>query len=174
MGCSGEDEGGGGSLVANGRPVTSLALVPAALDPPELDRLVDFSERPRTNDWSLRAALVRYAQPQPKQVSDLLDLVRRTEGALGRERARLEQDGPQLWAALEGGGTTDSDSPVVGLLRVARAFDELGDDLAEWATDISRPRPDAEVEEVIDEVAQQLDVLGVPREERPPGPRNRG
>jgi hypothetical protein len=162
------------SLVANGHLVTSLDPVPAPLDPPELDRLVDFSERPRTNDWSLRAALVRYAQPQPKQVSDLLDLVRRTEAALAGQRGRLEREGPQIWSALEDGRTADADALVVGLLRVAKEFDGLGDDLAEWATDISRPRPDEEVERVIDEVAQQLDVLGVPREERPPGPRNRG
>jgi hypothetical protein len=148
--------------------------VPADPDPPALARLLDFSERPRTNDWSLRAALVRYAQPQPQRVNDLLDLVRRTEFALGEHRALFEREGEQLWSALEDGGSAASDAQVVGILRVARELDHLGDILAAWAVDISGVRPDAEVDSVIDDVAQQLDVLGVPQQERPPGPRNRG
>jgi hypothetical protein len=148
--------------------------VPADLEPPELARLVDFAERPRANDWSLRAALVRYAQPKPQQVSDLLDLVRRTEAALGKQRPTLEREGERLWAALEHGHAGGEDAALLGLLQVAREFDRLGDLLAEWAVDISAPRPDADVEDVIDAVGQQLDVLGVPHEERPPGPRNRG
>jgi hypothetical protein len=149
--------------------------VPADVDPPALARLLDFSERPRTNDWSLRAALVRYAQPEPQRVNDLLDLVRRTEAALGTHRAQFERDGEQLWSALERGGDAGPDTPVVGVLRVARELDHLGDTLAEWAVDISGDRPDEEVDTVIDDVAQQLDVLGVPQDERPPPPRrNRG
>jgi hypothetical protein len=148
--------------------------VPATIEPPALARLVDFSERPRTKDWSLRAALVRYAQPEPKRVSDLLDLVRRTEGAMAAHRARLERDGERIWSALESGDVDDADKDVVAILRVVEVLDRLGDVLAEWAVDISDPRPDDEVDEVLDEVAQQLDILGVPHEERPPGPRNRG
>jgi hypothetical protein len=59
-------------------------------------------------------------------------------------------------------------------LRIARELDELGDTLAGWAVDIRGPRPDDAVDEVIDNAAQQLDALGVPQQERPPGPRNRG
>ena len=64
----------------------TLLAVPADIEPPELARLLDFAERPRTQDWSLRAALVRYAQPRPQSVSDLLDLVRRLEAALAATR----------------------------------------------------------------------------------------
>jgi hypothetical protein len=142
--------------------------------PPELARLLDFAERPRVDDWSLRAALVRYAQPQPQRVNDLLDLVRRTEWALGKQGKRFERDGERLWSALEGGGPTGDDAQVVGLLRVARELDRLGDALATWAVDISRARPDDDVDRVMDDVEQQLDALGVPREERPPPPRSRG
>ena len=148
--------------------------MPAELDPPELARLVDFSERSRTNDWSLRAALVRYAQPEPQRVNDLLDVVRRTEFALSKHRARLERAGAQLWAALEHGDGDADDADVLGLLRVAREIDRLGEVLAQWAVDINQPRPDEEVDTVIDDVGNQLDVLGVPQQERPPGPRNRG
>jgi hypothetical protein len=147
--------------------------VPAEISPPELARLIDFSERPRVEDWSLRAALVRYAQPEPQRVEDLLVLVRRTDAALSKQQKRIERDGAALWSALQGDGPAP-DASLVGLLRVAQAFDELGDTLAEWALDISRPRPNDDVDEVIDEVGPQLDALGVPREERPPGPRNRG
>ena len=49
------------------------------ITPPELAALIDVSERQRAGDWSLRAALCRYAQPQPVRVSALLDLVRRIE-----------------------------------------------------------------------------------------------
>jgi hypothetical protein len=61
-------------------------------------------------------------------------------------------------------------------LRAARELDQLGDVLAAWAVDPHDGRPpDAEVDDVVEEVAQQLEVLGVPHEEqRPPGARNRG
>jgi hypothetical protein len=149
--------------------------VPAEIEPPELARLIDFAERPRTHDWSLRAALVRYAQPQPQRVNDLLDVVRRIEGALGRQRALMERHGRELWDALEGGAApADADAEVVELLRVAQELDRLGDVLATWAVDRAGTRPDADVDRVTQETARRLDALGVPHEERPPPARQRG
>jgi len=147
--------------------------VPAEIEPPELARLVDFAERPRKSDWSLRSALVRYAQPEPQRVNDILELVRRVDATLGKHRARLERDGPALWEAVANGGD-GPDAYVVGVLRAARELDGLGEVLATWAVDRAGKRPDDEVDRVVADVAQRLDVLGVPREERPPGPRNRG
>ena len=149
--------------------------MPAEIEPPALARLVDFAERPRTQDWSLRAALVRYAQPQPQRVNDLLDLVRRTEFALGQHNAVLQRDGATVWDALDG-GTVPSDGPharLVEILRVATELDQIGDVLAGWAVDISGDRPDAAVDAAIEVVRTRLDELGVPREERSP-PRRRG
>jgi hypothetical protein len=149
--------------------------VPAELQPVALARLVDFAERPRTQDWSLRAALVRYASPQPQRVDDLLQLVRRTDFALGHSSSTLQRAGAQLWDAVEQ-GTTPADrdeAHVVALLRVARDLDVLGDALANWAVDINRDPPDAAVDATIARVGARLDELGVPREERPP-PRSRG
>jgi hypothetical protein len=146
--------------------------MPAEIEPPELARLVDFAERPRTRDWSLRSALVRYAQPEPQRVNDILELVRRVDAVLAKSGARLGREGPALWDAVE----RDGDAPdpyLVGVLNAARELDGLGEVLATWAVDRGR-RPDAEVDQVVADVAQRLDVLGVPREERPPGPRNRG
>ena len=147
--------------------------MPVEIQPPELAQLVDFSERSRVDDWSLRSALVRYAQPQPERVNDILDLVRRIEFALHAYQKTIEQDGPEVWNALKG-LSEKIDGALLGLLRAAQAIDALGDDLAAWACDRSTPRPDDEVDEVVEAVAQQLEILGVPHEERPPGPRGRG
>ncbi len=148
--------------------------MPAEIEPPALARLVEFAERPRIEDWSLRAALVRYAQPQPQRVNDLLDLVRRTEFALGQHSALLQHDGAALWDALED-GTVPGDARlahVVDLLRVIEKLDRIGDVLAAWAVDISGDRPDAAVDAAIEDIGKDLDELGVPHEERTP-PRRR-
>jgi hypothetical protein len=147
--------------------------MPAEIEPPELARLVDFAERPRIRDWSLRSALVRYAQPEPQRVNDILELVRRIDAALGKNASALDRDGPAFWNALEKVGA-EPDAYVVGVLRAARELDALGEVLATWAVDRAGDRPNADVDRVVADVARRLDALGVPREERPPGPRNRG
>jgi hypothetical protein len=144
--------------------------VPAEIEPPELARLVDFSERARTDDWSLRSALVRYAQPQPERVNDVLDLVRRVEWALGKQSKRVEREGAALWSALE---SVDDGDDLVALLRAAQELDGLGDVVVAWAVDRTGESPDARVDAVVADVGRRLDALGVPHEERP-GPRNRG
>ena len=147
--------------------------MPAELQPPELARLVDYAERPRRDDWSLRAALVRYAQPEPQRVSSILDLVRRIEWALRPHQKLLERDGPALWAALDGGDgpTTGPEAFVVELLRVTLELNELGDVVAEWAVDAGPERPDGVGDATITSVARHLDRLGVGREERVRPPR---
>jgi hypothetical protein len=149
--------------------------VPADIEPPALARLVDFADRPRVRDWSMRAALVRYAQPQPQRVDDLLDLVRRTQWALAQHDAVLHRDGRALWDAF-GGDAPPPDKEqahIVKLLHVAETLDRTGDVLAEWAVDIAGERPDAVVDSTIADVSTRLEALGVPREERRP-PRQRG
>jgi hypothetical protein len=148
--------------------------VPAEVEPAELAQLLDFAERPHTESWSLRAALVRYAQPQPQRVNDVLDLVRRIQGALGAQAATLQRVGGEIWDALEHGTRPADIAPLVELLDAAREMDRLGDALAEWAVDVSRPRPDGAVDAVIADVTDRLDRLGIPREERVPPRRPRG
>ena len=145
----------------------------AEIEPPELARLFDFAERPRIRDWSLRSALVRYAQPEPQRVNDILELVRRVDAALGKNAAKLDREGPAYWNALRHDGD-GPDAYVVGVLEAARDLDGLGEVLATWAVDRAGKRPNAEVDRVVANVARRIDGLGVPREERPPGPRNRG
>jgi hypothetical protein len=148
------------------RVAPTLWPVPAEIEPPELARLLEFAERPRTEDWSLRAALTRYAQPQPQRVSDVLELVRRVEFAVRPHLKSIDRDGGGYWQALRSADSTGPVDPIVGLLGVMVDLDRLGDVLAEWAADPSRERPDAAVDAVTADVARRLDALGVPREER--------
>ena len=149
--------------------------MPAEIQPQELARVVDFAERSRAGDWSLRSALVRYAEGQPVRVSHLIEQVRRMEAAFHALGKTLENRGPEIWAAVDSGHGAADDARIVDLLRAAIEVDRLGDTLASWAEDRTRPRPDDEVDRVTADVERRLDDLGLPREEpmaRPP--RRRG
>lgn len=122
------------------------------------------------HEWSLRAALVRYAQPEPQRVEALLESIRRLDFALEKESKRLERGGDNIWQMLKDG---ERDDPLVALLHVAQEIDALGDALASWAVAREGERPNDDVDRVSRDVAQRLDELGVPREERPPS-RQRG
>lgn len=149
--------------------------MPAEVDPPELAHLLDLGERPRVADWSLRAALVRYGQLHPQRISEIMELVRRIDGALKPQQKLLEQDGPGIWAAVgDEHGPAPAHPEVVGLLRAAAALDQLGDRLAAWAVDPNGPDPAAEVDATVTDVAARLDALGVERESRDGPPRGRG
>lgn len=159
------------------------------VQPAELARLLDLAERPRHDGWSLRAALTRYAQPQPQRASDVIELVRRIEFAVRPHMELLQRDGPALWAAAttdDADDTTDAADAadtaarvddaqpfVVELLRAMVQLDGLGDALATWAHDRKPERPDVLVDTVTAEVARRLERLGVAREERPPRPSGR-
>ena len=150
--------------------------MPGDVEPPELARLLDYAERPRTHDWSLRAALVRYASPEPRRVGALIELVRRIEFALQPHLKAVEKQGAAYWQAIESGEASgDVDPYALGLLLAMVELDGLGDAVAAWAVDRAGDRPDTAVDAVIVDVAQRLETLKVPREERvrPPG-RRRG
>jgi hypothetical protein len=145
------------------------------LQPSELAALVDFAERPRSDDWSLRAALVRYAQAEPKRVSDLLEQVRRVEAVFHGHRKLLEQHGPALWAALDGDPSPEPErAALVGVLGATQELDRVGDALAAWAVDRVGDPPDELVDAVTRRVGERLDEIGVPREEHHEGQRPRG
>jgi hypothetical protein len=149
--------------------------VPAEIQPIELARVVDFAERSRMGDWSLRSALVRYAEGQPERVSQVLEQVRRLDAALHPHGKVLEKRGPELWRVLDGGGSADADDALlVELLRVAVDLDGLGDAMATWADDRTRARPDDTVDAITAAAAARLDELGVAREEQPPRRSGRG
>ena len=169
------DQGSGGHIRGTTEPKDHSSPpyadpVPAEIKPPELARIVDFSERSRTDDWSLRSALVLYALPQPQRVNDILVHVRRVDRELGKQSKRLGREGTELWGALQSDAGGDE---LVELLRAARELDELGDVIVAWAVDRTGESPDARVDAVVADVGRRLDALGIPYEERP-GPRNRG
>lgn len=135
---------------------------------PSPAELADYAERARIGDWTLRSALVRYAQLAPVAASAVLELVRRTDGALHPHRRGLETSTPaELDAATHDG------PPVVALLEVAAVLDELGDALASWADDRALPEPHDVVRRAGDRAFAMLAELGVPRETRPEGPPRR-
>ena len=150
--------------------------MPAEIQPPELARVVDFAERSRVGDWSLRAALCRYAQPHPRRVGDVLELVRRVDAALHPHQRRFEKEGPAVWELLQSGSATGADAQLAEALTAAAELDALGEALAAWAVDRHGSDPGEQVDAVVTRVAQRLDAAGVPREERvpPPGARSRG
>lgn len=124
--------------------------------------LIDYAERPRAGGWSLRSALVRYAQPEPARAGAVLELVRRTDGAL-KPFVKVLDDSPDLDAG---------DETLVGLLAAASALDRLGDVLAGWADsspgDHGDRRPDRDVDDIARRVFGILGDLGVEREARTP------
>lgn len=154
-------------------------------EPPELARLVDLSERPHGNGWSLRAALVRYAQPEPVRSSAVLAVVRRLDAALAPHAKLLRRSGPAVYAALvdqstppadagavDAGAEGDDATPyVVEVLRVAQDLDRLGAVIAGWAEERAGDRPDVEVDRTLPALMQRLDDLGAPTDtdrQRPP------
>lgn len=142
------------------------------VEPPELARLVDLSEWPRHQGWSLRAALVRYAQPQPVRAAAVLELVRRIDAVLHGQRRVLEREGPAVWGSVTSGDA----APLPALLRAVVPLDRLADRITQWAPERAGERPDADIDAVVAEVTAALDALGVPEEQRepPPGARRRG
>jgi hypothetical protein len=145
--------------------------VSAGIEPPELAHLVDFAERPRVEDWSLRAALVRYAQPEPIRARTVVELIRRIEAALRPHRRTLERAGPEVWHEFHGRAGVHAE--LVALLQPAAELDRLGDILATWAVDLAGERPNAAVDAVTEAAARRLDELNVPREERQRPPERR-
>ncbi len=71
---------------------TALARVHHGTDATDGPRLIDYAESPRVGGWTLRSALVRVAQPEPVRASAVLELIRRTDGALADHRRRLDAE----------------------------------------------------------------------------------
>lgn len=143
----------------------------------DVESVIEYAERPRLDGWSLRAALVRYAQPEPARAGAVLELVRRTDGALKPHAKRLARE-PRLLELAEGDETPDDETPgdetdeerdtVMALVRVALVMDHLGDVLASWASTRSDDRPDDEIDTIARSAFAMLGALGVAREARPP------
>lgn len=164
------------SSYPDGSPPYDAAMA-AEVRPAELAGVLDVAERVRPSGWSLRAALVRYAQPQPQRASDLIELVRRIESALRSSAKVLERDGEAVWAAVTGAPSDEVDGRLVALVQALVELDRVGEALSAWAVHASpATRPDGDVDRTVADVAARLSAMGVAREERrpPTGARSRG
>jgi len=141
----------------------------AEIEPAELASLLDYAERPRVSGWSLRAALTRYAQPQPQRASDLIEVMRRAEFGLRPHLKDIERNGAAYWDALPPLATVPEavDATAVGLLEVIASIDRLSDTIAAWAVNREGDRPDAAIDAMVAAATSRLDELGIPHEERP-------
>lgn len=112
----------------------AAALVRAHAQPiaglPDGRRLVDYAESSRTGDWSLRSALVRFAQPEPTRASAVLELIRRTDGALKPHRRRLEAADAPTHPGLEPGSFVDDGGQLEVRADADRVVDAPAADLA--------------------------------------------
>ena len=102
-------------------------------DPVDVDEtrtLLQVAESPRVDDWTLRSALVRFAQPEPDLASAILESVRRTQAALDPMARELLRRGVvtdrRLASSAEGGLAPVADPVpdvrVADLARVVRAL----------------------------------------------------
>lgn len=95
-------------LEAAGRLLADRHREPA---PPEPERsILNLAESPRVDDWSLRSALVRLAQPEPVRAGAVLEIVRRCQGALHPLVRALERHTVYTHPALGPGSITGSEA----------------------------------------------------------------
>lgn len=120
------------ALAAAARILAERHREPAPAEPER--SILNLAESPRIDDWSLRSALVRLAQPEPVRAGAVLEIVRRCQGALHPLTRALERHtvwtGPELgpasvtgaadtdWA-LADGGPPRPDIRLVDLARLA-------------------------------------------------------
>lgn len=162
-----------------GRALAEVHLRGDAVGP----TLHEYVERLHPGGWSMRAALVRYAQPEPVRAAEVLELTRRADSGLHEVSRRIEReprlsdlaraldrfghDYPAVLDAYlhEADPLDDEATSVVPVLAVAAALDDLGRVVAAWAVDAAGERPDDTIDEVSTRATARLDALGVERQE---------
>lgn len=134
----------------------------------------------------MASGLMRYAQPRAALVAQVWQELRRVQWSLREGSELVASEGPSLLARAqeqrsEAGqagaapsSARDQQERLVAVLRAAMDLDELGDVIATWAVDRAGERPDAQVEQVVQRVAELLDAAEVPHEPREGPPRGRG
>ena len=91
--------------------------------------LVNYAESPRVDDWTMRSALVRFAQPEPVRASSLLELVRRLDTVLHHVARPLERRTVRCDRDLDPSFTAEPIAPypdtrTADLARIARVLPE--------------------------------------------------
>lgn len=111
----------------------ALALVRQHGQPIPTDeglRLAGYAEWPHVDDWTLRSALVRLAQPEPLLGGALLEAARRLDAALHPLTRSLEQ---HLVVCDAGLSSVTDDAPAVGGTPAEPYVDARATDLARLA-----------------------------------------
>ncbi len=100
----------------------------ARRDPDPTVTLVNYSESPRPGDWTLRASLVRMAQPEPELVASVLELVRRLDAVLHFVRSPLAKQTVECDRAitLETAATVGDPYPDTRVADLARLAANAG------------------------------------------------
>ncbi len=169
----------GSTPAAVGRALADIHQRGAEVGP----SLYEYVERLHPGGWSMRAALVRYGQPEPRRAAELLELTRRAESGYREQHRRIEReprlsdlaraldafghDYPALLDAYlhEGDPLDDEATSIVPALAVAASLDELGATVASWAVEAGDDRPNDEIDRMCTRAAARLDALGVERQE---------
>ena len=143
-----------------------------ATTPDDGIRLTAYAESPRVGDWSLRGALVRFAQPQPTRASAVLELVRRTDAALKPYARLLERtttatdprSSPAAFAAaghvIEPSTAVRTDARTADLARVAAFAPDMFDGVLSAYEEVTILTDDEREMLPLLAVAAQLDDLG--------------
>ncbi len=92
--------------------------------------LVNYAESPRAGGWTLRASLVRMAQPEPVLVASVLELVRRLDAVLHHVRTPLAKVTVECDRALTlaSAATPTEPYPDTRTAELARLVAEARDD----------------------------------------------
>lgn len=142
----------------------AAALARAHAEPtdglPDGRRLVDYAESAREGDWSLRSALVRFAQPEPARAGAVLELVRRTDGALKPHRRRLESAAVPTHPGLGPDALAEDGDGVAIAADVERVVDAPATDLARCV--LRLPDGDSVVAAYVDACGPEPDLEAVP------------
>jgi hypothetical protein len=107
-----------------GRLLADRHAAPA--EPQPQHSLLNYAESSRVGDWTMRSALVRFAQPEPLRASSLLELVRRLDTVLQHVARPLERHTVRCDRELGESFTADPIAPypdtrTVDLARLERA-----------------------------------------------------
>lgn len=142
----------------------AAALVRAHAEPtdglPAGRRLVYYAESSRAGDWTLRSALVRFAQPEPTRAGAVLELIRRTDGALEAHRRRLESASTPTHPDLHRGLFVEDDDGVAVRSDAERTLDAPATDLARAA--LRLPDGAAVVDAYVDAAGEDPTSAAIP------------
>lgn len=178
------------------RAAELIAVHAKPVEVDEQNSILNYAEAPRHDDWTLRSALVRLAQPHPLRSEAVLQLVRRLDAAIKPVIRQLQHHGVQSQRSIPGGAELvadvrlvdlagdpqvlaayqelaeldDAELASVHLVRLALDLDELANTLTAWAAAGPSTPPLSEIDQTCAQVLASMDNSGVPEEPRWEGP----